>query len=169
MNDAALPKYVVSLKGGLYFKRRDYRTYRLPDLDDPDFEVQYNVAISQPPMRPSRDDIEIVRGWLLQNMKSAKGRAVRRSLEFTIDEAWLADRLLEINGRCEVTGIGFFKDREKHAPFAPSIDRVDPKQGYTPKNCRLVCYIVNCAKNQFTDAEFKFMCRMAAKQNINRT
>lgn len=61
-------------------------------------------------------------------------------------------------GRCELTGIPF-SDRTpqgcERAPFAPSVDRIDHRRGYTADNCRLVCLGVNVALNQWGEVAFR--------------
>lgn len=37
-------------------------------------------------------------------------------------------------------------------PWSPSLDRIDPLQGYTPENCRLVVWMYNAAKHISSDA-----------------
>lgn len=71
---------------------------------------------------------------------------------------------------CAVSGMPMRKDRKKRSPHAPSIDRINSAEGYTPGNCRLVCYIVNCGRNMFTDAEFMEMCEaVVAQRRLNET
>lgn len=55
-------------------------------------------------------------------------------------------------GRCEVTGIPFEGHKKKdwlNAPYSVSIDRINPSDGYTLRNCRLVCLAVNVALNEW--------------------
>lgn len=55
-------------------------------------------------------------------------------------------------GRCEVSSVYFSKEIVAGTrPFAPSIDRINAALGYTPENCRLVCYGVNVALHQWGD------------------
>lgn len=60
--------------------------------------------------------------------------------------------LLRSNGVCEVTGIKFsdaIPEGCRTAPYAMSIDRVDSSKGYTLANCRVVCFSVNVAMNEW--------------------
>jgi len=43
-------------------------------------------------------------------------------------------------------------------PLAPSVDRRDPRRGYTARNCRVICYHLNSALNAFGEDEFAAMC-----------
>lgn len=56
-------------------------------------------------------------------------------------------------GRCSVSGLDFSFERFDRAlvkyPFGPSIDRIDPRKGYTLANTRFVCTATNFAMNQW--------------------
>lgn len=75
-------------------------------------------------------------------------RATEKGMEHGLTEADLIHMLVSNCGKCAVTGIEFDLILGEDAfdrPFAPSIDRIENSQGYTPDNCRLVCRIVNFA------------------------
>lgn len=95
--------------------------------------------------------------------RSARNRAKRNGREHALPVGWMRERFEEQHGRCAVTALPFEKGNRKHAPYAPSIDRKDSAKGYTPENCQLVCYMVNCARNQFSDYEFLRMCRAVVR------
>lgn len=86
---------------------------------------------------------------------AVRNRCRKSGMEFTIDEALLA-KLLEPNV-CSVTGIppeplGSGK-RHSRSPWAPSVDRIDSSRGYVPDNVRVVCWMYNAAKQDWSDAE----------------
>lgn len=57
-------------------------------------------------------------------------------------------------GRCQRTAKRFvLQGGPGYHPFAPSLDRINPKEGYTPENTQLVCWQYNSAKATFTDAD----------------
>lgn len=60
------------------------------------------------------------------------------------------------------------KDRKLRAPLSPSIDRIDNRKGYVEGNCRLVCFIANLGRNDFTDAEFIEVCEAVAEMAMLR-
>ena len=67
-------------------------------------------------------------------------------------------------GRCELTGIKFSSrviGMPQKRPFIPSVDRIEPREPYTFRNCRLVCWIVNMARNERGDEVFWEMVRAA--------
>lgn len=67
------------------------------------------------------------------------------------------------HGACPVTGIPFdLRKASRHSrnPFAPSLDRVNPKLGYTPENTRVVIWQYNAMKGELSDSEVAYICEM---------
>jgi hypothetical protein len=54
-------------------------------------------------------------------------------------------------GRCGVSGLEFSEVQvgggKARRPYAPSLDRIDPRRGYEPDNVRPVCAVANFAMN----------------------
>ncbi len=101
-----------------------------------------------------------VKGRASHMLNNARARAKRRNFEFELDREWVSTKLRA--GRCEVTGIPFniqINGGRGHVEnsFSPSIDRIDPKFGYTKDNCRMVCWIYNRARGAFPDNDFDYM------------
>lgn len=96
----------------------------------------------------------------------AKWRARRLGVAFDLTRAWVVAKLEA--GTCEATGrqfvfecgfrLGDFYD--KRNPWAPSIDRINPKGGYTQDNCRVVVWVFNEAKMGYPDAAIIEMARL---------
>lgn len=99
----------------------------------------------------SRAYYQTPQGRALALWHSAKRRAENSGLKFNLTKSWIAKRL-EV-GVCEVTGIPFDLSYGDHTrnPFAPSIDRRNPKGNYTYQNCRLVVWVHNAARNEWGD------------------
>jgi hypothetical protein len=80
-------------------------------------------------------------------------RAKLSKSEVTITREWLLERINK--GVCELTGLVFnFDGRGQYSrqPYAPSIDRIDPQnKNYTPENCRVVLWAVNCSMAEYGD------------------
>ena len=77
-------------------------------------------------------------------LRHAKNRSIRKNIEFDLDKNWLNTKL--DNGKCELSNLDFdfTNDNDLHFnPFSPSIDRIDPKKGYTKDNCRVVLVCAN--------------------------
>lgn len=69
-------------------------------------------------------------------------------------------------GICPVTGFRFELSNQhrmttlrKADPYAPSLDRIDARKGYTNENTRIVIWQYNMAKGETTDAEMLRLCR----------
>ena len=81
-------------------------------------------------------------------LNSAKIRAKKKGLEFTITGGWFRDKVF--NGVCEATGLPFDHTpptaKNKSNPHGPSLDRMDSTKGYTPDNTKVVLWIHNRAK-----------------------
>lgn len=83
-----------------------------------------------------------------------RSRAKRKNLDFDIDKEFILRKLEK--GVCEVTGLRLdLEDEGRNGarinPYGPSIDRIDPEQGYIKSNCRMVVWIYNVAKQDFSD------------------
>lgn len=89
--------------------------------------------------------------------KRAKDRANKRGLVFSLPQEVVVDWLRA--GVCAATGLrlDLAFDKKKLNPLSPSLDRIDPKLGYTPANTRLVCWIFNRAKGDGTDADVQLL------------
>lgn len=79
-------------------------------------------------------------------LNQCKIRAKKKDLEYDLDSAWYREKS---KGMCELTGLPFSleppRERGKHNPLAPSIDRINCSKGYTKDNCRVVLWAVNRA------------------------
>lgn len=76
--------------------------------------------------------------------------ALKRGLQFTITPEWCSARYV---GKCELTSIAFQQVTYHGGFYSPSLDRIDPKEGYTPENCRFILFAINAFKNTATDEE----------------
>lgn len=83
---------------------------------------------------------------------TTKDRARVEQIEFGIDLAFLIALLNRQDHKCAVSGISFevvgYDDCHMR-PFAPSLDRVNTRAGYTKDNVRLVCRAANFAMGQW--------------------
>lgn len=99
-----------------------------------------------------------IKGKAKKLVRAAAARARSGGLAYDLDWEWLYERLLA--GKCEATGIELHvTEHVGDVPWAPSIDRIVPSRGYTKENCRVVCYMMNMAKNGFSDDDVEVFCR----------
>lgn len=100
-------------------------------------------------------------------VKAAHLRAKKKHLDF--DLAWEEIQKVLIEGKCQLTGFPFILDQVskfQNNPFAPSIDRIDPKKGYLKNNIRVILHSLNSALNEYgTDHLIKIVDAM--KENLH--
>lgn len=101
---------------------------------------------------------------LARARQNAKGRG--RCMEFSITADDVVQKLRRGKYRCSVTGVPLSLEVLSHdgrKPFAPSIDRIDNRQGYTADNCRVVCLAANIAMNTWGDGVLFTMLKYAKR------
>lgn len=79
-------------------------------------------------------------------------RARSRGVPFMLTAPYVYGLMARAEFRCSVSGIAFAKPERKaleREPWAPSIDRIDPRAGYMPDNVRMVALAANYAMNQW--------------------
>lgn len=105
-----------------------------------------------------------VRAYHIWN--NARKRAKKNDIPFTITLDWLKERL----DRCAVTGIeldtSIGPGSGNGNPFAPSLDQITPRSGYTPENTQVVCWIYNCAKGSARHEEVARMARVLINPQV---
>lgn len=96
----------------------------------------------------------IARPWH-KRILEAKYRSARKGLEFNLSDEWAESNY---TGKCAITGMAFVMASTAN-PWSLSIDRIDPRLGYTEDNCRFVLMCVNAFKNTMTDKQMKTVAR----------
>lgn len=101
-----------------------------------------------------------------QLLNSTRNRALKLNIKFDLlyDDVYVA----VAGGKCQKTGLPF--DLEPHIdyrvhPFAPSLDRIDPKKGYTKGNVQIVIWAYNAARNQWGDDVLLTLARAIVDAN----
>lgn len=100
--------------------------------------------------------------------KNARKSPSGKTKEFSLTVEHILDHLKK--GACSVTGTPFHFDnahqivhQRKKNPYSPSVDRIDPKTGYTNENTRVVIWWYNMAKGELSDAEMKQFCEIVVR------
>lgn len=104
---------------------------------------------------------------------NAKSRAKdpqksRGNQDFDLDEAWVYEQMEAQDYRCPYTGQPYdfslgksWHGRSGH-PGRPSINRLNPLQGYTKENCEITSNYYNTALSSWTHKDiFKYTLGMA--------
>ena len=102
-------------------------------------------------------------------IRSLKQRAKNMKIDFEIDSKFIDQLIEKQNNKCILTNIEFSFEKSiksSRRPLAPSIDRINPKLGYTKDNVRLVCVMVNLSLNEFGDELFKMMCNSYVENTL---
>jgi hypothetical protein len=101
-----------------------------------------------------------------QLLTSTRNRARKYDIKFTL----LYDDVYPfvVAGKCQKTGLLF--NLTAHAnyrvhPFAPSLDRIDPKKGYVKGNVQIVVWAYNSARNQWGDDVLLTLARAIVDAN----
>ena len=103
--------------------------------------------------------------WLRSLAPRSRRRAALSKLAHDITSEHVENLYRRQQGRCAVSGLPFSLDRlndvlVKH-PFAPSLDRVSSRGGYTSDNTRLVCVAVNFGMGQWGQELYLTFARAA--------
>jgi hypothetical protein len=93
-----------------------------------------------------------------------RGNAKRRGLDFNLDVSDIV-----IPERCPVLGMVLARNttgiRKPHA-CSPSVDRIDPSQGYVKGNVAIISYRANRIKNDANSAELRLIADWLDRQNV---
>jgi len=113
------------------------------------------------------------KGRAYQIFNNARQRAKKRDIEFTINLAWVQDRVEA--GFCQVTGLDLeIKNIKQYGkemnaqPFGPTLDRKNPSLGYTEDNTQVVVAVYNYAKMHWSHEDVVIMASaLLRKENNN--
>tara|TARA_Y100001980_G_C14516232_1_gene291543 strand:+ start:38 stop:1360 length:1323 start_codon:yes stop_codon:yes gene_type:complete len=105
-----------------------------------------------------------------------KSKCKRKGIKFDLDKEWLLEKYEK--GKCEKTGIKFvtsvLDEQIIHGSskryiniYTPAIDRINPKEGYVKKNCRLVITLFNTFKGPWKDEDVKIWAKGYLGKKVN--
>lgn len=139
-----------------YFRRfKEGKRIRLPDITSDKFAAAYAKALAscdnivRLPKKLTMDErvAQMVEKAFIKNLSGAKSRSKAKGREFSIDLTWALETARAQGFKCAVTKIPFYSEDGstsiRRHPFAPSFDRIDPSNGYTKDNVRIVILALN--------------------------
>jgi hypothetical protein len=97
-----------------------------------------------------------LKGTISNKLMSAKKRARNDNLSFELDNAYVTSLWEQQEGKCAKTGVELGRIGDKW--LSPSLDRIDPLQGYIKGNVQWTCWRYNDAKSNMSDDSFTSMC-----------
>lgn len=109
-------------------------------------------------LRRRSERSQTVEGKLYDLWASCRERSRRKGLDFSIELEWLVYLFKVQKGKCSMTGVNLTletKGARGFNPYNPSLDRIDPKKGYTKDNVRLVCVAFNIALNAWGEEVYR--------------
>lgn len=106
--------------------------------------------------KAKRYDASSIKRRLTERFGSARSRATRKGIPFTISRSWLTKLWNNQGGKCFYTGRQMVLNGDGR--YSVSIDRKDPSRGYTKENVVLCCTIVNKMKSDQSVEDLKDWC-----------
>jgi hypothetical protein len=102
-----------------------------------------------------------IEGRASQLLRRARHISKIKGWDYDLDAAWIIERMT----RCKRTDTPFVLVADHRHPYAPSIDRIDSTKGYTKDNCRIVAWVYNQARSNYSDETVnQFALRVVRKQ-----
>jgi len=113
--------------------------------------------------------INTLEGHVKNILRYTKSHSKKIKREFNIIYEDVINLYEKQNGLCAISKIkmtyNHISDNESHDIENLSIDRIDPKKGYTKDNIQLVCVIVNRMKLDLEVNMFYQLCALVAQNN----
>ena len=111
-----------------------------------------------------------IRAAIRRGLQAAKYRSLKRGAPFNLTKEWALAQVEKQDFKCAMTGIPFFCKRPLDArvhPYSLSFDRIDPKNGYTIDNVRIVVFAINA---MLLDWGEEIVCRvMSGYQRVRNS
>lgn len=168
----SIPRHLRGSRGSRGGKRpllRDWAYTRRAKINGKEY-VYSNVPgfprirLPNDPKKARRVVVKMLRArdpmttFLSDMLTASRSRAKKKGWVHTVSLRTLQQMMVRQRGMCLISGIAFDLDgttSDQFArPFAPSLDRIDCSNGYTPTNCRLVCRAINFAMGKWGEGIF---------------
>ena len=88
----------------------------------------------------------------------ARARIAKKNLIPTdLNEDYLLDLMKKQDFKCRYTGLAFVP--QKHHLLCPSLDQIEPAQGYVKGNVQWISWATNWSKGDMNETDFLAMCK----------
>ena len=125
----------------------------LPQFEDLSYmQIKNAVSRVRDPERDRRYNRENPNYMLWRN---AKRRALAKNIYFDLNKEHIVIPMI-----CPILKIPMFSSvgLRGGGPASPTIDRIDPRKGYTKDNIHVICKRANTIKSNATPEELKLIC-----------
>ena len=96
-----------------------------------------------------------VHGYLVQTINTLRQRSKALGIGFDLDLPFLIELWESQGGMCALSKLPMEHRATKHergaGPYSASVDRINPRLGYTKGNVRFLLFAVNTALNEWGD------------------
>lgn len=112
-----------------------------------------------------------VRAHVAKMLKGARSRAHEFGREFDLTEEFVFELLDRQRCACALSGIEFDLSTSptRRRPYAPSLDRISTKGGYTKDNVRILTVVVNLALGDWGDEVLQAVARHIVLHGVPHT
>jgi len=141
-----------------FYRRNDSQT---------GFQHRCKSCLKKDPKRYNRlikkDNLEL---FLKDSFYAARNRAIKKGLKFNLTIEYLLTLWNMQEGKCALTSLQMTHTiLEGKIKTNVSIDKINPKLGYTKNNIQLVCNIINIMKSNMSIKELKYFCNLIIQGN----
>lgn len=102
------------------------------------------------------------RNFIHNMWKAAKARALRKELEFNIEESDII-----IPEVCPILEVPFIYGTKGNYKYTPSLDRIDNTKGYIKGNIQVISSLANTMKNAASQEELQKFCTNILRYSLN--
>jgi len=153
---------------------------RFPTIDEAKTHMHEFAEAQKPNSKKERlnklkeeERIDLCNGTIATKLQDVRRRCKKKGWTYGLSRGWLMTQLQNQDYKCLLTGRKFqhYSEEFKRNPWCMSIDRIDSKLGYIESNCRVVCYAVNAAMNEWGESVFaeianKYITHQSTRQRI---
>lgn len=152
-------------RGGYFVKRNGVMQRLRSPLNTP--EMYLEIAGTDVDGIAQEEVPDHIRDALYDALRRAKSRANSKRIDCSLTMDDVCQMYLRQGCVCALSGMAFSlpserPDDARRGPWAPSIDRINPRIGYSVENSQITTVMANLAKADFAADDFLRMCAETA-------